>query len=165
MSETVIIAAVTDTGAIGIEGKLLYSIREDMRRFRSLTMGNPIIMGRKTFESMPSGALPGRRNIVVTRNADFSAPGVETATSLEHAIELTRDADKRFIIGGGQIYAKAMPLATAMELTVITEPQPINADTYFPPIDFTQWHEVSAEGPFTDTATGAVYTFRSFRRN
>ncbi|MDE6276878.1 MAG: dihydrofolate reductase, partial [Muribaculaceae bacterium] len=105
-----IIVAIDRGGAIGRSGDLLYHIREDLRHFKALTVGNTVVMGRKTFESLPKGALPDRRNIVVTRNAQFSAPDIETAPSLEKALEMAADGPgETFIIGGGKIYARALP--------------------------------------------------------
>ena len=96
-----IIAALASDGAIGRGGRLLFRISEDMRRFRRLTMGKPLVMGRRTFESLP-GALPGRRNIVVTRNTGYAPAGAETAPSLEAAIAMCADAGEVMVIGGGQ---------------------------------------------------------------
>lgn len=98
--EIVIIAAVARDGAIGRRGDLLYHISADLRRFKELTMGCPVIMGRKTFESLPKGALPGRRNIVITRNSAFSAPDTETAVSLDTAVtNIENSAKVCFVIG------------------------------------------------------------------
>ena len=108
-----VIVAVAHRNAIGRRGDLAFHISADLRRFKSLTMGKPVIMGRKTFESLPKGALPGRLNIVISRNADAVFPGAEKASSLAEAIEVARQsaAQEAFIIGGGQIYAEALPLA------------------------------------------------------
>ena len=114
MTDITIIVAATRDMAIGNRGDLLYHISDDLKRFKSLTMGHPIIMGRKTFESFPKGALPGRRNIVVTRNASYNAPGIEIATSLDEAINMTAASDEAMIIGGGEIYRQAMPHASAL---------------------------------------------------
>ncbi|MDE6378217.1 MAG: dihydrofolate reductase [Duncaniella sp.] len=155
-----IIAAVTLDLAIGDRGDLLYHISEDLRRFRSLTMGHPIVMGRNTFESFPKGALPGRRNIIVTRNPSYSAPGAETAPSLAEALKLAAtpaegiDASQIFVIGGGQIYGQALPLADNLMLTLIDARRP-EADTRFPHV------ELPADAPMdhTDPATGTAYCF------
>lgn len=125
--------------AIGHEGDLLYHISDDLRHFKSLTMGHPIVMGRHTFESFPKGALPGRRNIVVTRNPAYTAHGIETAPSLEEAIALARtpaegiDPSRIYVIGGGEIYRQALPMADELELTVIDAERP-EADTRFPSV-------------------------------
>ncbi len=117
-SEVSIIAIVARNGAIGRGGDQPFHIREDFQRFKALTMGRPIVMGRRTFEALPKGALPGRRNIIVTRNASWTAEGVETAQTLEDAIALGASAsDEVMIIGGGEIYRQALPLATQLYLT------------------------------------------------
>lgn len=145
---TTIIVATTRNHAIGRGGDMLYHISADLRRFRQLTMGRPIIMGRRTFESFPKGALPGRRNIVVTRNRDYSAPGIETAPSLDEALTMAAGADP-FIIGGGDIYRQALDRADAVELTLI-DAEASDADTFFPALDADDWAETSHSEPQTD---------------
>lgn len=142
MSRVTIIAAVAHGGAIGRRGDLLFHISADLRRFKALTMGHPIIMGRKTFESFPKGALPGRRNIVITRQHDYTRPGIETASSLDEALALASPADC-FVIGGGEIYRQAMPHADELQLTLIDADVP-DADTFFPVVDPTVWAEAEA---------------------
>lgn len=132
--KTSIIVAIDRNRAIGNAGDQLFYIREDLRHFKELTLGHPVIMGRKTFEALPRGPLPGRRNIVVTRNPDFRPEGAETAPSLEAALGLCADADEAFIIGGAQIYTLALPLATDLYVTEIDASAP-EADTYFPTFD------------------------------
>lgn len=139
-----IIVAVTRNRAIGRRGDLLFHISEDLKRFKRLTMGAPIIMGRKTFESFPKGPLPGRRNIVITRNPDYAREGIETAGSLEEALKLVEGSDKAFIIGGSQIYSQALPLATHLDLTEI-DAEVTDADAFFPEIDRNEWTEVASE--------------------
>ena len=157
MRQITIIAAVGSDLAIGRKGDLAYHISADLKRFKSLTMGHPIIMGRKTFESFPGGALPGRRNIVVTRNARYHAPGIETAPSLEAALSLTDADDDVFIIGGGEIYRQAMPLATRMELTLVDATMD-DADTWFPAYD-RSWAVTDSSEPQTCPRTGLTYRF------
>ncbi|MDE7110629.1 MAG: dihydrofolate reductase [Muribaculaceae bacterium] len=130
-----IIVAVDRNHAIGRAGDQLFYIKEDLRHFKELTIGHPIIMGRKTFEALPRGPLPGRRNIVVSRNTDFRADGVETAPSLEAAIAMCDGSDEVFIIGGAQIYGLALPLATDLYVTEIDAEAP--ADTFFPSFEAT----------------------------
>ena len=124
MTNITIIVAATRDMAIGDRGDLLYHISDDLKRFKSLTMGHPIIMGRKTFESFPKGALPGRRNIVVTRNISYTAPGIETASSVDDAVKMCEGAERAFIIGGGEIYRQALPVADCIELTLIDAERP-----------------------------------------
>lgn len=129
-----IIVAIDRRGAIGRGGDLLFYIKDDLRRFKALTMGNTLVMGRRTFESLPKGALPGRRNIVVSRNAAYTAPGIEVAPSLEVALALAADGPgDTFVIGGGQIYAQALAKADVLELTVV-DAEAEAPDTYFPAI-------------------------------
>lgn len=130
-----IIVDIDRKGAIGKNGDLLFHLRDDLRRFKAITMGNTLVMGRKTFDSLPGGALPGRRNIVITRSEDFSAPGVETAKSPDEALAMAAAGPgDTFIIGGGQIYAATLPLADVLDLTVVDREAP-EADTFFPVID------------------------------
>lgn len=150
MSEIHIIVAIDRNGAIGRGGDLLFHISADLRRFKSLTMGCPIIMGRKTFESFPKGPLPGRRNIVVTRNPEYRRDGIETASSLTQALELAADAPDVYIIGGGEIYRQAITLADRLDLTEIDASVP-DADTFFPPIDPELWHIAAIDSPADPT--------------
>lgn len=141
-----IIVAADRHGAIGRNGDLLFHISEDLRRFKQLTMGHPIIMGRKTFESFPKGPLPGRRNIVITRQPDYSRPGIEVAASLEDALKAAHDADEIYIIGGGEIYRQAWPLAQRFLITEI-DAEVADADTFIPKVNA---HLVHAT-PWLDT--------------
>ena len=128
-----IIAAIDQQRGIGYGGDMLYHIREDLRRFKSLTMGHTLVMGRKTFDSLPGGALPGRRNIVITRNEAWTAPGAERASSLAEALAMAA-GDEIYIIGGGQVYAEALSLADVLDLTLIHSAAP-EVDTFFPPYE------------------------------
>lgn len=140
-----IIVAVDRNWAIGNRGDQLYYIREDLRHFKELTLGHPVIMGRKTFEALPRGPLPGRRNIVITRQTDYRPEGAEVAASLEDAIALCAGADEVFIIGGAQVYRQAFPLATDFYLTQIDAAAP-EADTFFPAL------EIESDAPWLDTS-------------
>lgn len=126
-----IIAAIGKNRELGKNNKLLWSIPEDMLHFKNTTMGHPVLMGRKTFESIGK-PLPGRTNIVITKNKDFKAEGVLVAHSLEGAISLgeSRDPNEIFIIGGGEIYHRALKLADKLYLTVVDGN--FDADTFFP---------------------------------
>ncbi len=130
-----LIVAIDRKGAIGRRGELLYHISADLRRFKALTTGHTVVMGRKTFESLPKGALPNRRNIVVSRQTGFSAPGIEVAHSIESALGMA-DSSDIYIIGGAEIYRQALPMADRLLLTVIDAETP-DADTFFPamPLD------------------------------
>lgn len=126
-----IIAAVCRNGAIGRRGQLLYHISDDLRRFKALTMGHPIIMGRKTFESFPKGPLPGRRNIVITRSADYAPAAVEVVHSPQEALQAVEGVDNAYVIGGAEIYRAMLPVADELELTEI-DAAPTDADAFFP---------------------------------
>jgi dihydrofolate reductase len=143
MSEIVIIAAVAKNRVIGKDNKLLWNIPEDMAHFKALTAGHTVIMGRKTWESLPPRfrPLPGRRNIVITRQPDYAAPGAELADSLENAQKLASTATVAFIIGGEQIYTQAMALADRLEITEVDqEPE---GDAWFPEIATVDWEQTA----------------------
>lgn len=154
-----IIVAAADNGIIGCDGRMPWHISEDLKRFKQITSGHPVVMGRKTFESLGCRPLPNRLNIVVSRNTALSVPeGVATATSLEEALAPYRDsAEELFIIGGGEIYRQALPLADKLYLTHIhATPE---GDTRFPAIDPAQWRIVWNEAhPATDTAPAFDFT-------
>lgn len=159
-----IIAIVAHHGAIGIGGDQPFHIREDFLRFKQLTMGKPIVMGRRTFEALPKGALPGRRNIVVTRSSEWSAPGAERASSIEEAVKMCDTAAEIMIIGGGQIYAQAMHLADTLYITSVDADVP-RADTFFPEIDTAEWTITDSSETFTDPRSGAHYRFLTYHRS
>lgn len=156
-----IIVAVTADNAIGAGGDLLFHIPDDLRRFKRLTMGHPVIMGRKTFLSLPKGPLPGRLNVVVSRSMEQPADGSYlVARSLADAIGAAAAADggdELFIIGGGEIYRQALPLADRLCLTRIDATAP-QADTFFPAIDPQQWETVESSERQTSPA-GTAYRF------
>ena len=145
--DLVLIVARADNGIIGRDGAMPWHISEDLRRFKRLTVGKPVIMGRKTFESIGK-PLPGRHNIVLTRDADWRAEGVTVAANLAEAVAAAglnpkARADTIFVIGGAQVYAEAMPSATRIELTEVHAAP--DGDTLFPPIDMTRWREAARE--------------------
>lgn len=158
-----IIVAIDRLGAIGRKGQLLFHISDDLRRFKAITMGHPIIMGRKTFESFPKGALPGRRNIVVTRSAEYSASGIETASSVEAAIDMVEDVDEAFVIGGGEIYRQTIARADRLYLTIV-ETETTDADTFFPNFSPNDWEITEASQPATDPKSGLTYRFVTLQR-
>ena len=127
-----LVAAVARDGGIGHRGELLVRIPEDLRRLKAITLGHPVVMGRKTWQSI-GRALPGRRNIVVTRAAGLRLEGAETAASLEQALALAGAAPVVHVIGGAEVYALALPLANELQLTEIDAEFP--ADTFFPAWD------------------------------
>lgn len=161
--EVNIIVAVAPDLAIGRNGDLLFYVSADLKRFKELTMGHPIIMGRKTFDSLPKGALPGRRNIVVSRNKDYTAPGAEVVDSIENAIKLCCGAEKVFIIGGSQIYQQAIGIADRLLLTRFDRSLP-DADCYFPTITPDHWRSESCSDWFTDEKSKVKYCFENISR-
>lgn len=140
MTELVLIAAVARNGAIGRGNDLVFGDPADQRHFRQATLGCPVIMGRKTWDSLPARfrPLPGRRNVVVTRNAHWQADGAERAGSLEAALALVAGAPKVFVMGGGELYALALPKADTLLLTEVDADLP--GDTFFPPWDREAFH-------------------------
>lgn len=158
---TILVAVTTDL-AIGKNGDQLYYISADLRRFREFTTGHTIVMGRKTFDALPKGALPHRRNIVVSRQPGLTLHGADVAVSLDEAIRIAGD-DEIFIIGGAQIYNAAMPLADCIELTEIEATRP-DADTFFPAIDPDRWQTVAITDAETDQRSGVRYRYRTLRR-
>lgn len=140
-SEIFLVVAVADNGVIGAGGTMPWHISADFRRVKSLTMGKPLVMGRKTFDSLP-GVLPGRRHIVITRDPAWSAEGAERAGSLAEALKLA-NAPHIVIFGGAQIYAEALPLAHRIELTEVHAAPA--GDTHFPPLDRAEWDETFRE--------------------
>jgi dihydrofolate reductase len=137
-----VIAALARNGVIGRGGALPWRLSSDLRRFRALTMSHPIIMGRKTYESI-ARALPGRKNIIVSRDPSFAALGCMSATSLTGALALAREASEIFIIGGAALYRDALPLTQRLYLTELAAD--VDGDTFFPPLDKTHWRELSRE--------------------
>lgn len=157
------IVAVDRRGAIGCRGELLCRLPDDLRRFKQLTTGHSIVMGRKTFESLPKGALPGRENIVITRNRTFGAPGVVVAHSVEDAIELASLEGEVFVIGGAQIYRAALDRVDTLHLTLI-EHTFDDADVFFPPILPSEWEEESREQHAADERHPYPFAFITLRR-
>ena len=158
-----VIAAVAKNLGIGLDNKLLYWLPNDLNRFKSLTTVHTIIMGRKTFDSLPKGALPGRLNVVVTRNEDFAAPDVVVCHSIDEALDVTAKAEKRFVIGGAQLYAATIDRVDELHLTLLHATFP-EADAFFPAINPGQWHEVSREEHKADERNQFDYTFVTLRR-
>lgn len=156
-----LIAAVASNGAIGRNNALLWQLPEDMKFFRETTRGASVVMGRKTWESLPSRfrPLPDRRNIVVTRQKDYLAPGAEVACSLEQALALA-EQEPTFVIGGAELYALALPRARRLLLTELAVAP--EADTFFPTFSRSEWLETARrEGISGD---GTAYAFVTYER-
>ena len=157
-----LVAAVARGGVIGRDGGIPWRLPEDMARFRELTMGHPVVMGRRTWESLPDRfrPLPGRGNVVVTRNADWSAQGADRAGSIEEALALLESEPKVFVIGGAEIYAAALPFADELLLTEIDAE--VDGDTTFPTWNAVEFAETSREEHVA--ADGTRFAFVTYRR-
>lgn len=157
-----LIAALARNRVIGIENRLPWKLPEDLAHFKALTLGHPVLMGRKTFESL-GRPLPGRRNIVITRNPDYRPPGCETALSLTHAVALCAKADEIFFIGGADLYAQALPIARRLYLTEVA----IKAvgDAWFPDYDRTAFKEVSRVSHTGEKGDALAFDFVVYERN
>lgn len=155
-----VIAAVAQNRAIGNDNKLLYWLPNDLKRFKALTTGHTIIMGRKTFESLPKGALPNRRNVVISRTV-AELPGCDVYPSLEEALNHCTPDEDIYIIGGASVYEQALPLADRLCLTEI-EDTPSAADAFFP--DYSGWKETAREDHGTDEKHAYSYSFVDYER-
>ena len=155
-------AAVARNGVIGRDGAIPWRIPEDLQRFRAVTTGHAVVMGRRTWDSLPDRyrPLPGRRNIVVTRNPDWRVDGAERAGSLGDALELVEGADQVFVIGGAQLYAAALPLADELLLTEIDAD--VEGDTFFPAWRREEFEEVAREPHVS--ADGIPFAFATYVR-
>ncbi len=136
MTELHLIVAHARNGAIGIDGKLPWYLPEDLKHFKRTTLGKPVIMGRKTWESL-GRPLPGRKNVVITRQADYVAEGACVVPTIEAALEAVKDEPVAFIMGGAQIYEQTLPLVKVAHVTVINTDY--DADAYFKPLDDEHW--------------------------
>jgi len=158
-----IIAALGKNNEIGKDNRLLCRLPSDLKRFKAITSGHTVIMGRKTFESLPNGPLPNRRNIILSRNDQLAIEGVEVCSSLDHALLKCIGETEVFITGGAQIYAQALPIADKLYLTRIHASFP-EADTFFPPIDRTHWKEIGRETFPADEKNSYSITFWEYER-
>jgi dihydrofolate reductase len=151
-----LVVAMSENKVIGRDGDLPWRLPNDLKHFKQVTMGKPIIMGRKTWESLYVKPLPGRRNIVVTRNAGYEAEGAETSDSLESALTLVAGKSEVMVIGGAELFATALDTATRLHLTEVHAE--IEGDTYFPDFDRSLWRETSREAHDVESDTPA-YSF------
>ncbi|MGK6351442.1 dihydrofolate reductase [Parapedobacter sp. DT-150] len=155
-----IVAAATN-GAIGKDNQMLWHLPNDLRFFKRTTSGHPVIMGRKTFESLGK-PLPNRRNIIITRQPDYAVAGAEVVHSLAAALERCTDEGAVFIVGGAEIYRQALPIIHRIYLTRVHTS--VNGDAYFPKLDETEWTLVSAEDHAPDERHAYGYTFMLYER-
>ncbi|MFT6310209.1 MAG: dihydrofolate reductase [Porticoccus sp.] len=153
-----LIVARASNGVIGKNNQLPWYLPADLKYFKAVTMGKPIVMGRKTFESI-GRPLPGRQNIVVTRNADFTSSGITVVHSVEAAIAAANDVEEIMLIGGSELYKRSLPLVDRIYLTEIH--QDFDGDAHFPPLD-SQWREISREDHVSDD--GLAYSFCIFEQ-
>jgi dihydrofolate reductase len=154
-----LVAAVAANGIIGANGKLPWHIPEELKHFKQLTLGHPVIMGRRTWESL-KGPLPQRENIVVTRQAGYDAPGAAVASSLDAALAMCIGEPVAFVIGGTQLFEESLPLAAGLVLTEIQ--RDYEGDTWFPKWDRKQWKETQREAH--TAASGVRFDFVLYER-
>jgi dihydrofolate reductase len=157
-----IIVAVSEDWGIGKDNELLWHISEDLKRFKRLTTGNTIIMGKKTWESLPRRPLPGRKNIVLTDNLKESIENAITAYSIEDSLSKCDPSEEIFIIGGGSIYRQFMPFADRLYITHVHKKAP--ADIYFPEIDLKIWEIKEKEEYSAEGENGIPYTYTVYER-
>jgi len=160
--EIILIAAVAKNGVIGRDNALPWRLKADMHHFKQTTMGHPLLMGRKTWQSL-GRPLPGRRNLVVTRNAAFQADGAEVFSSIESALAAVATAEQVFVIGGGELYRRMLPMADRLVLTQIQAD--IDGDTCFPPFEPAQFHETARESHPADENNDYPYDFVEYWRS
>ena len=155
------IAAISENNALGKDNKLIWHLSDDLKHFKNLTRGHHVIMGRKTFESMPK-ALPNRTNVVVSRQKEYTAENAHVVHSLEAALALAHEDDRPFIIGGGEIYRQGMAFAKCIELTRVHDD--FEADTFFPEIDTAVWREVWRENHDKDEKHAHAFSFIRYEK-
>ena len=155
------IAAAAENDALGKDNQLIWHLSDDLKHFKSLTKGHHVLMGRKTFESMPK-ALPNRTNVVITRQKDYTAKDATVVHSLEAAIALAQEDERPFIIGGGEIYRQGLAYADCIELTRVHED--FEADTFFPKIDPADWQEVWRENHDKDEKHKHAFSFIRYQK-
>lgn len=156
-----IIVAIAQNFAIGKNNDLLFHLPNDLKRFKEITTGHPVIMGRNTLLSLPKGALTNRRNIVITDNPDEKFDRCEMVLSIEEAVEAVRSETEAFIIGGGMIYRQFYPVAGKLYLTLVH--QDFDADVYFPEINYSEWKEFYREDLF-DEKNNFNYSYLNLER-
>lgn len=157
MKELIIIVAIAEGNVIGKNNDIPWHISEDLKRFKELTVGHTVVMGRNTWESLPEKfrPLPDRKNIVITSDMEYCGDGMETFTTLNYALKSLSNVDKVFIIGGARLYEEALPLADSLEITKVEGKY--EGDVFFPEVDFTNW-ELKSE----DKKDG--FSFQTFSR-
>ena len=163
MTMIAIIAAIDKNNALGFKNKLLFYLPDDLKRFKALTTGHTVVMGRKTWESLPKRPLPGRRNIVFTQNADYKADGAEVVHSVNALFKALKDCDEEvFIMGGAAIYNLLLPFTNRLYVTQVY--REFEADVYFPTIDMSEFTLVNLSDPMFDEESGLDYAYEEYDR-
>jgi len=157
----ILIAAIAENNALGKNNQLLWHLPDDFKRFKIVTTGHHIIMGRKTFESFPK-PLPNRTHVVITRQKDYHPEGCIVVDSMEKALEISPKDEDVFVIGGGEIYNLAMPFADKLDITEVRAT--MDADTFFPKINPAEWQRISSEFHPKDDKHAYDFTFSTFIR-
>ena len=158
-----IIVAIAQNGAIGKNNDLLWHLGSDLKRFKQLTMGHPVVMGRKTWESLPKKPLPGRQNIVMTNNPDFEAEGATVVHSVNGLFKALKDCDEEvFVMGGAAIYETLLPFTKRLYITRVY--RDYDADVYFPTIDMSEFTLVKFGEPMYDEESGLDYAYEEYDR-
>ena len=157
-----IIAAVANNNALGKNNDLIWHLPADLKRFKKITLGHHIIMGRKTFESLGK-PLPNRTTIIITRNTDYKVEGCIVVHDLTAAIEAAGEDENPFILGGAEIYKQAMPIADVLDLTLVHES--FDADAFFPEINMSVWKEVNREDHVADEKNKYDYSFVQYKKS
>jgi dihydrofolate reductase len=159
--ELTIVVAASENGVIGREATLPWRLPEDLRRFRRLTWGKPLLMGRRTFDSI-GRPLPGRRNIVISRRAGLEIPGCEVAETPDAALALVSASPEVMVIGGGEVYRQFLPRADRIEMTCVH--LTVEGDTFFPVLDPREWRVVRSEHYPADASRPIGFTFETLER-
>lgn len=162
MKKISIIVAVAENNAIGKDNKLLWHISNDLKRFKKITTGHTVVMGKKTYESLAGGPLPGRRNIVLSDNKNDKFDGCVMAYSIDDALNKCDDGKENFIIGGGTIYARFLKYATKLYITRVHKS--FDADTFFPDLNYDEWIEIEKEDFPADENNRFSYSFITYKR-
>ena len=156
-----IIVAIAENFAIGKNNDLLFNLPNDLKRFKAITSGHSLIMGRNTLLSLPKWPLPNRRHIVITDKKDDVFPGCEVVFSIDEAVEKVKTEEEAFVIGGGMVYRQFYPMAGKLYLTLVHKP--FDADVYFPEIKYDEWKEISRED-FYDEKNDFHYSYLNLER-
>lgn len=158
-----IIVAIAQNGAIGKDNDLLWHLSGDLKRFKQLTTGHPVVMGRKTWDSLPKRPLPGRQNIVMTNNPDFRADGATVVHSINDLFKVLKDCDDEvFVMGGAAIYKALLPFSQRLYITRVY--RDYEADVYFPTIDMSEFNLVDLGEPMLDEESGLDYAYEEYER-